>query len=86
MAGANLVAIHNVFGAEALKRVKTCEFPFKQNRNKMATLFDAEHAAVFKEKCEALLLAETVDGYSSALHELQMFIEESSTERESLSS
>ena len=36
MADANLIGIKDVFGSEALNQVKTCEFHFKQNRNKQA--------------------------------------------------
>ncbi len=54
MAGANLVGIKEVFGDEALERVKTCEFHYKQNVNKKARLLDTESGDEFKEKCEAL--------------------------------
>ena len=86
MAGSNLVVIWDVFGAETLKHMKTCEFHFKQNRNKKAALLDTESGIVFKEKCEVLLLAETVDGYTSALHEVESFIQERPAECEFISS
>ena len=76
MAGANLVGIKNVFGADALKRVKTCEFHFKQNRNKRARELDEESSQEFKDMCEALLVAQTVNGYTAAMGNLTKFINE----------
>ena len=76
MAGANLVGIKNVFGADALKRVKTCEFHFKQNRNKRARELDEESSQEFKDMCEALLVAQTVNGYAAAMGNLTKFINE----------
>ena len=35
MAGSNMNGL-KVFGEDALQRIKSCEFHFKQNRNKMA--------------------------------------------------
>ena len=49
MAGANLVGIRDVFGSEAFKRVKTCEFHFKQNHNKKARELHEESAQEFKD-------------------------------------
>ncbi|CAB4038137.1 Hypothetical predicted protein [Paramuricea clavata] len=62
MAGANLIGIKDIFGNEALERVKTCEFHYKQNVNRRARLIDAESAEEFK-KCEAMLQAQTEDGF-----------------------
>lgn len=76
MDGANLVGIRNVFGSEALQQVKTCEFHFKQNRNKKARQLDDESSQEFKEKCEALLIAQTVDGYKAAMNDLIKFVKD----------
>ena len=76
MAGANLVGIKNVFGANALKRVKTCEFHFKQNQNKRARELDEESSQEFKDMCEALLAAQTVNGYTAVMGNLTKFINE----------
>ncbi|CAB3991211.1 Hypothetical predicted protein [Paramuricea clavata] len=76
MAGANLVGIRDVFGSEALKRVKTCEFHFKQNRNKKARELDEESAKEFKDLCEALLIAQSADGYAAAMSNLTKFVNE----------
>lgn len=84
MAGANLVGIRDVFETQALKRVKICEFHFKQNRNKKARYLDNDSAEEFKEKCKALLLAQTTDGYTTAKTELDNFIKASPTDHEFL--
>jgi hypothetical protein len=84
MAGANLIGIKDIFGNEALERVKTCEFHYKQNVNRRARLIDAESAEEFKEKCEAMLQAQTEDGFSAARKELDDFIEANPTERQCL--
>ena len=68
MAGVNLVGIRDVFGSKALKRVKTCEFHFKQNRNKKARELDQESAQELKDICEALLIAQTTDGYAVVIY------------------
>ena len=58
MAGANMNGLERVYGKEVLERVKSCEFHFKENRNKMAQkLKDNEEAQQFKELCDALLAA-----------------------------
>jgi hypothetical protein len=74
MAGVNLVGIRDVFGSKALKQVKTCEFHFKQNRNKKARELDQESAQELKDICEALLIAQTTDGYAAATSDLTKFV------------
>ena len=76
MAGANLIGIKDVFGSEALNQVKTCEFHFKQNRNKKARQLDDESSQEFKDMCDALLVAETIDGYQAALKNLNKFVKD----------
>ena len=76
MAGANLIGIRDAFGSEALKPMKTCEFHFKQNRNKKARQLDDESSQEFKDKCEALLVAQTDDGYTVAINDLNQFVKE----------
>ena len=68
MAGANLNGIKD--------KIKTCEFHFKENRNKKAQKLDPESLPIFKEKCEALLHAHTLQGYNAAKDEFQFFIDE----------
>lgn len=55
MAGANLAGIVNVFGVDAKKRIKSCEFHFKDLRNKKAQRLETDSAKVFKTLCDELL-------------------------------
>ncbi|CAH3114754.1 unnamed protein product, partial [Pocillopora meandrina] len=45
MAGANLAGFTEVFGETVNVRIKACEFPFKDHRNKNARKLDADIAA-----------------------------------------
>ena len=47
MAGANLARFTEVFGETVNVRIKACEFPFKDHRNKNARKLDADIAAEF---------------------------------------
>lgn len=54
-------------------------FHFKQNRNKKARQLDDESSQEFKDKCEAaeaLLVAQTDDGYTVAMNDLNQFVKE----------
>jgi hypothetical protein len=84
MAGANMHGIKDVFGNEALSRIKSCEFHFKKNVNEKARLLRGEIADEFTGKCEGLLLAQTVGGYNKAMESLQDFIKASPIDREFL--
>ena len=55
MAGANLAGLTEVFGETVNDRVKTCEFHFKDHRNKNARKLDS--AAEFKTLCDNLSLS-----------------------------
>ena len=86
MAGANINGLERGYGKEVLERVKSCEFHFKENRNKMAQkLKDNEEAQQFKELCDALLAARMVETYCSAKDSLESFIQ-NKPERSFLSS
>ena len=86
MAGANMNGLERVYGKEVLERVKSCEFHFKENRNKMAQkLKDNEEVQQFKELCDALLAARMVETYFSAKDSLESFIQ-NKPERSFLSS
>ena len=54
--------------------MKTCEFHFKQNRNKKARELDQESAQELKDICKALLIAQTTDGYAAATSDLTKFV------------
>ena len=72
MAGANLSGIHKVFGDSA--RIKSCEFHFKDHRNKKAKKLDPDSAGEFKTLCDDLLNSTTEDAYNSAKKKMDEFI------------
>ena len=74
MTGANLAGLKKVFGDTAINRIKTCEFHFKDHRNKNAWKLDAASAAQFKSPCNDLLLSTTEDGYESSKDKMESFI------------
>ena len=64
MAVANLAGITRVYGNAGL--MKSCEFHFKDHRNKKAQKLDPDSAEEFKGLCDRLLHSTTVEGYESA--------------------
>lgn len=73
MAGCN---IQGVLGPDVLQRVKTCEFHFKQCRNRQACKFDEETRKKFKKLSEALLEAQNPTSYEKAKENVDNFIAE----------
>ena len=73
--GANFAALITVFGEEAVSRIKSCEFHFKDQRNKKAQRLDNENSGRFKELCNLLLTSETEDGYAKSKAAMDAFIE-----------
>ena len=74
MAGSNMNGL-KVFGEDALQRIKSCEFHFKQNRNKMAQkLSSDEDSQEFKTLCDGLLLANIRETYDAAKDAVYQFI------------
>ena len=71
MAGANLSGIYQVYGESA--RIKSCEFHFKDHRNKQAKKLDPESADEFKTLCDALLHSTTENAYNSAKEKMDEF-------------
>ena len=72
MAGANLAGISKVFGDKA--EIKSCEFHFKDHRNKKAQKLDGKSSDEFKQLCDRLLLCPTVAGYQAAKSDMDLFI------------
>ncbi|KAK3735687.1 hypothetical protein QZH41_003353 [Actinostola sp. cb2023] len=72
MAGANMAGISHVYGDSS--RIKSCEFHFKDHRNKKANQLDTESAEEFKELCDELLLSITTAGYETAKNKMDAFI------------
>ena len=76
MAGANVSAITNVFGNKMKSAIKSCEFHFKEQRNKRANcLRDEEDASKFKDICERLL-STTETAYNETKKDMDAFIDE----------
>ncbi len=59
MAGANMEGIKTVFGTSAVDRIKTCEFHFKDCRNRQARKLDEGAKTEFKTLCDALIQSES---------------------------
>lgn len=77
MAGANMNGLVNVYGEEVLQRIKSCEFHFKENLNKMARkLKSDDDARTFKTLCDDLLTARLKETYMTKLQSLRNFIKE----------
>ena len=76
MAGCNIEGLKRVFGPNVVERVKTCEFHFKQCRNRQARKFDEETRKKFKKLSEALLEAQNPTSYEKAKENLDNFIAE----------
>ena len=74
MAGANLAGLCNVYGDTAKYRIKSCEFHFKDHRNKKANKLDPESSEEFKELCEQLLDSVTENQYDIVKKQLDSFI------------
>ena len=85
MAGANMEGLKRVFGSAVRARVKTCEFHFKECRNRQSRKFNQEVQGRFKILCNSLLEAQSVTAYEKAKEDLNNFIAES-PERSSLKS
>ena len=76
MAGANMVGICNVFEESAKCRIKSCEFHFKDHRNKKANMLDADSSDEFKILCQELLESVTEKQYDNVKRRLDLFISE----------
>ncbi len=76
MAGSNLSALQNVFGEEAIHRIKTCEFHFKESVNRRSRNFEGTKANSFKELAVQLLECVTPECYEKTKEKLKAFIEE----------
>ena len=74
MAGANMAGIINVYGDECKQRIKSCEFHFKDHRNKMSKKLDPESSETFKSICNSLLESATLSAYDDAKRKMDDFI------------
>ena len=76
MAGANMNGLQQVFGEDALSRIKSCEFHFKDSINKMARKLGQEAGETFKELCQNLLTCSLKKTYLEVKQLLEEFINE----------
>ena len=72
MAGTNLADITRVYGNASL--VKSCEFHFKDHRNKKTQKLDPDSAEECKGLCDKLLQSTAVEGYESAKRCMDDFV------------
>ena len=84
MAGCNIEGLKWVFGRDVVERIKSCEFHFKECRNRQARKLGNDDRNNFKRLCNLLLQAPTPISYNKAKEDLESFIAES-PERQSLS-
>ena len=77
--------LQQIFGEDALSRIKSCEFYFKDSINKMARKLGQEAGGTFKELCQNLLTCNLKETYLEVKKSLEEFINENS-ERQFLSS
>ena len=73
MSGALISGICNVFGEDCKTRIKSCEFHFKDQRNKRARRLGGA-AELFKGLCNSILNATTETAYNPAMETLNAFI------------
>ena len=76
MAGANMNGLGKVFGEDVLTRIKSCEFHFKESRNRTAKKLNDADGELFKEICNEMLESSLEEAYQSAKRNLEQFIEE----------
>jgi len=85
MAGANMNGLPQVCGEGASSRIKSCEFHFKESRNRIARKLGQEAGETFKDLCENLLTCNLKETYLEVKKSLEEFINEK-PERQFLSS
>ena len=74
LAGANLAGLCAVFGESTKSRIKTCDFHFKDHRNKKANRLDSQSGEEFKSLCNELLESVSEKHYDTAKKRLDLFI------------
>lgn len=81
MAGANMNSLQKVFVDDILTCIKTCEFHFKESRNKMARKLNDDDGKVFRELCDQMLASSWETTYLNTKKNLEEFIEAKSERR-----
>ena len=73
MAGAYMEGIETVFGTLAVDHIKTCQFHFKNCRNRQTRKLDKDATEEFKRLCNALIEAQSQGGLCSNLEKTTGF-------------
>ena len=73
LAGANLAGLCAVFGESTKSRIKTCEFHFKDHRNKKANRLDSQSGKEFKSLCNEVLESVSEKHYDTVKKRLGSF-------------
>ena len=76
MAGANMNGLQKVFGDDVLTRIKSCEFHFKESRNKVDRKLGGDAEEEFKDLCDELLTSSMKETYIDVKVRLDKFIQE----------
>ena len=72
MAGANFHGLANIYGEDVLRKVKGCEFHYKQSVEKKTKTL-GEKGEGFRQIANRLLYATTPESYTSALDAIKSF-------------
>lgn len=75
MVGANMNVLRKVFGEGALSRTKSCEFHFKESRNRMACKLGCTVGDVFKDLCQNVFKTNFEENYLAAKDALEKCID-----------
>ena len=85
MGGANRKALENIFGKEVLQKLKSCEFYFKNCRNRHhERLGSSDDHAQFTELTDALLECVTQEAFENKYQDIIAFIDGNVQSRGSL--
>ena len=70
-------SLKRAIGPDALNKLKTCEFHFKECRNRQARKLNERERRNFKDLCNALLEAVSPTAYEKSKEDLENFVAES---------
>ena len=68
--------LKKVFGDDILTRIKSCEFHFKESRNRMARKLGENDGEEFKGLCDEMLVSSLKETYLNTKAKLEHFIQE----------
>ena len=70
-------SLKRAIGPDALNKLKTCEFHFKECRNRQARKLNEHHRRNFKDLCNALFEAVSPTTYEKSKEDLENCVAES---------